>query len=101
MKIVIDKESIIKMFAVVLYATSGGESSEDYINAKNAVRELLEKIDHEPYEERPQGEWLNVAKLTCQEYDGRKYGECSICHKVRQVENFCPHCGANMRGGRE
>lgn len=49
-------------------------------------------------EERPRGEWLNVVKLTCQEYNGREYGECSICHKVREVENFCPHCGADMRG---
>ena len=52
----------------------------------------------EALRDSPRGEWLNVAKLTCQEYNGREYGECSICHKVREAENFCPHCGADMRG---
>ena len=27
--------------------------------------------------------------------------ECSICHKAGNVEyNYCPNCGADMRGGR-
>ena len=55
MKIVIDKESIINVFTITFYATLGG----DYNAVKDVVKELLEKIDYEPYEERPQGELAN------------------------------------------
>lgn len=48
MKIVINKESLIKVFAVALYAICGG----DYINVKNTVTELLEKVK---YTELPKG----------------------------------------------
>ena len=28
--------------------------------------------------------------------------ECSICHKAGNVEyNYCPNCGADMRGGND
>ena len=46
-------------------------------------------------EERPQGEWISLANgsgINC----GRK---CSLCGKtVEFSENFCPQCGADMRG---
>ena len=59
MKIVIDKESIIKVFAVAFYAVTGG----DYSTAKEAVKELMGKIDYEPYEEQPtKGEWIPVSE---------------------------------------
>jgi hypothetical protein len=48
------------------------------------------------YEERPQGEWkpTNVHFGTCflQGY------ECKCGRVVMQRENFCPECGADMRG---
>lgn len=101
MKIVIDKESIIKTFGIVLYALSGGESGEDYINTKEAVDELLEKIGYEPYEDRPQGEWIPI------EPDCRGYTEefeCSNCNNrvkysycMKESEYpICPYCGADM-----
>ena len=56
-----------------------------------------------PYEERPQGEWKTVKGI-----DGDEYYECSNCGEPWVLMagtpkdnnmNFCPQCGADMRGG--
>ena len=47
------------------------------------------------YEERPHGKWLPnyISQFT---NPGRS---CSLCNKtVEFSENFCPNCGADMRG---
>lgn len=31
--------------------------------------------------------------------DGHIHAECSECHKVRIIDNYCPNCGAKMDGG--
>ena len=42
------------------------------------------------YEERPQGEWIEL-----REYDNK----CSLCgHTMMDKWNFCPTCGAKMKG---
>lgn len=49
-------------------------------------------------EERPTGHWISIS--------GTNISKCSEC-QVRQIlydmqgDNFCPNCGADMRGGRE
>lgn len=43
---------------------------------------------------RAEGEWI----------DGGLYDKCSVCgghEPYRYLSNFCPHCGADMRGGKE
>ena len=40
------------------------------------------------------GRWLNTEHL-----DGHMYGECSECHKIRIIDEYCSHCGARMDGG--
>ena len=62
-------------------------------------------IDEQPtIEERKRGEWIP-------EFDGKFTGgaywfSCSKCKRiVPEVRNggwnFCPHCGADMRGGQD
>ena len=56
-------------------------------------------------QERPQGEWKTVEGI-----DGDEYYECSNCGEPWFLSagtpkdnnmNFCPNCGADMRGGKE
>ena len=42
------------------------------------------------------GRWLYETEI-----EGHACGECSACHKIRVIDNFCPNCGADMRGGSE
>lgn len=69
-------------------------NSEDFIKAfGNGVKE---EINHVPtVEERPQGEW--IPNYTSQFMNpGRS---CSLCGKIVEfAENYCPNCGAKMRG---
>lgn len=39
------------------------------------------------------GRWLYETEI-----EGHACGECSVCHKIRVIDNFCPSCGADMRG---
>lgn len=53
-------------------------------------------------EQRPQGEWINKRTI---KHDGEFY--CSNCDFELEsfiqgaFYNFCPNCGADMRGGAE
>ena len=42
------------------------------------------------------GRWLYETEI-----EGHACGECSACHKIRVIDNFCPNCGADMRVGSE
>lgn len=80
----------------------------DDIIAANSITGHLGRVDwcirnSNPYEERPQGEWI-----VKQERAGAFVGDravysytCPFC-KVKEFAKypFC-HCGADMRGGRE
>lgn len=42
--------------------------------------------------ERPQGKWIKIGEI------GLAY-KCDKCDEVNVIpENFCPNCGADMRG---
>ena len=48
--------------------------------------------------ERPQGEW--IPNYTSQFMNPGR--QCSLCGKIVEFsENYCPQCGANMRGKEE
>lgn len=47
--------------------------------------------------ERKKGQWLHE-ELIPNDVDGHVFGECSVCHAVRIVDNYCPNCGSDMRG---
>lgn len=42
------------------------------------------------------GKWFHE-QLIPNDITGHMHGECSICHAVRIIDNFCPNCGADMR----
>ena len=49
--------------------------------------------------ERPQGEWIDRNGNTL--YPFWVSFECNQCHKFSSNYNFCPNCGAKMKGGAE
>ena len=71
------------------------------IDADDFFRQF-EELDIEPYnnvstiEERPTGEWItrngDIVFPFWERY------ECSVCHEYNGCSNFCPNCGADMRG---
>ena len=54
----------------------------------------------EALQERPKGRWIGEVIHT-EIGEEHAMQECSVCGKVRIVDNFCPNCGADMRGGEE
>ena len=48
--------------------------------------------------ERPKGEWIDTGSK--EEYWAEEY-QCPICGEKDHWHNYCPNCGADMRGGKE
>ena len=67
-------------------------------NGSIASKVLLEAIKNgTPYEENPQGKWVMVGTWY-DDYDNLKF-KCNQCGRiVNDRENYCPKCGADMRG---
>ena len=76
-----------------LLSTEGGK------DAKLLFSDAHESIDALPSADRPKGEWIRVT-------NGRGGHECSNCHAYapsymsgdEYLSDFCPNCGADMRG---
>ena len=77
----------------------------DIIDNAPTVHPLIKPIAEIKVEARPQGEWKTVDG-----YDGDEYYECSNCGEPWFLSagtpkdnnmNFCPNCGAEMKGGAE
>ena len=77
---------VLTMFGKCSYNETGCSDCE----IKDKIRKALEN-------ERPQGEW--IFKETTDDY--KVYGQCSICKQRKRIDNFCPNCGADMKGGEE
>lgn len=69
------------------------ETIETY---KNAYRILSDAFENEVRKnKRPQGKW--IPNYTSQFINPGR--QCSLCGKIVEFsENFCPNCGADMRG---
>lgn len=77
--------------------------------AEEVTEEFCKDIDEQPtIEERKKGEWIKVDKNNI--FFVPHILQCSICGDIldkygvnagRGDANYCPHCGADMRGERD
>ena len=54
--------------------------------------------------ERKKGKWIDPSNNGVWRYDQKAYAECSVCGKKQFLGyrmNYCPNCGADMRGEEE
>ena len=70
----------------------------DYYNGKDdmqdQIRDMVSRFPAEDVAPVRHGRWINHTMI-----DGHIHAECSECHKVRIIDNFCPNCGCRMDGG--
>lgn len=73
----------------------------DALKEKFTSKWILDRIDQHPTAdvvERKQGKWIDYEDVENSIY-GHVSCRCSICGHVSQYEeNYCMHCGADMRG---
>ena len=61
-------------------------------------------VDECPTIEPPQGEWITVSMYQ-HEFDADLEEKCSLCgryvyrYDTQPQDNYCPNCGAKMKGG--
>lgn len=74
------------------------EAMNDYTDYKGYLvcdPEVI--IDHAPTVERPHGEWKRL--IIYHNKDTYSCSECIETYRMPIMYNFCPNCGADMRGG--
>ena len=90
----IEKEAL--MFALCKEITGEG----DYYNGKDdmqdQIRDMVSQFPAADVAPVRHGRWINHTMI-----DGHIHAECSECHKVRIIDNYCPNCGCRMDGGVE
>lgn len=89
-------ELIKKCDRVINYGIANKKDGEHHISAE-FVKKTIEKMETADVRENVHGKWLHQELLPNNIF-GNMHGECSVCHKVRIIDNFCPNCGADMRG---
>ena len=67
------------------------------------IQESCEALYNAGYRKQSEGKWIqHTEKPTWLEDDVEVFYECSICNTQSPAPtNFCPNCGAKMKGGAE
>lgn len=93
-----NKEAIevIKSMGLIADTMTHGAKHKSIYNAIDLAIKALE--------DRPHGEWITIGEEQGALgiiYKIRKCSKCGWEHSLVIPDNFCPNCGADMRGGRE
>lgn len=91
------KDTIYREDAIEVISISCGTCIARNIEdcEKCSVPKLRELINAIPSADRPQGEWIS-------NHDGSwNCSECGLRVFIYAKGNFCPNCGARMRGGED
>ena len=75
------------------------EHRNDYVDDNFFWTKLFNLIENAPTVERPQGEWIKNPDCSIQ-VKMPFYYACSVCGNPTRSNNhnFCPNCGARMKG---
>lgn len=98
---------IIRLSAVILKKNMEIDGMTEYIEREAAIESIISEpqdahyphwytvkiksipaVDVAPVQH---GQWLHSTMIF-----GHIHAECSECHKVRIIDNYCPNCGAKM-----
>lgn len=88
--------------AIEQYRNQWLRNCETDIARWDSCKSILETIDNAPTVYPKQGEWIkHISEL----YPNESTEECPFCHEEQTIcgndDNFCPNCGAKMKGGAE
>ena len=67
---------------------------------QEAIRKAMDTMPTIEPEQRT-GKWIEPSREGCLTFDYKAFRECSMCGKkqfLAEKMNFCPNCGADMRG---
>ena len=92
MKVVIDIKK--ETYDLIRETIAFWRSDERYTVAPVGWQEIA---DSEPYDERPKGKWKFISGATTQ--GSLKCPFCDYRDYHKTNSNFCPNCGAKMKGG--
>ena len=88
------REEAIKGLKVLAKDFSGYRPNEEMFNM--AIEALEQLPSAQP--ERPKGEWVNDIAYYDEDGCPCVVTRCNQCGEVSEAFNFCPNCGADMRG---
>lgn len=90
------KQRLIELCKKIPYGASVGAKFEQHFCEKIADHLIANGVTI-----RERGEWVCEWKSTFPQYEPSQYC-CSNCGFIKNLEySFCPHCGADMRGGKD
>lgn len=78
--------------------------SEGTLGLYGDTWQFINTIRKMPTVDRPRGEWISDRLHRLYTTNGGSYGvyRCSVCESyypdIVSTWNFCPHCGADMKG---
>ena len=96
----IDEAQTIKFPEMITINSLTEQEKQKLIGMIHKTR--LQKVNYECTVEKPKGRWVEQ-----EGYDGDSYYECSVCKDAFTLingtpednnYNFCPNCGADLRG---
>lgn len=90
----IDADKFAKQAYEVAYPIVHDINSHERGLTLMGIAQLLDEQPTADVRENVMGRWLHK-KITD---DYHVTGQCSNCHERRRIDNFCPNCGADMRG---
>lgn len=86
----IGREEALKLREVFSDRKNG---NKDFLDGIETAIEFVQNLPAADVVEIRHGRWINkeVDEIMC-----HVYGNCSVCHERKRIDNFCSHCGTKM-----